>query len=316
MIDYRHINSNESGLSIRAKINRMFNDLISSNEGINKLWRSITGVNKAIKDTSEEVYTLRDDLQKRLSDVLDYTDQEVNDLLTYVNGLYGGVNGFAESLDFQPKYPEDMAATVIGVGPGTFSNMLGEDGRPITVDTEKVVIFFKAAGVTYWKYKTVLPTIMQNEVTEEFGDSPTKVISQKFFTEKLSGVIGGEIDITDIGVLDDYGNASKIGLYSLKKGDEFVGNLFVSGDLDSSLIQQFIFGGVGVQNGTVISGEGGIVFRVKNVSSFISDIPMGSWGEWRPIQDAFMQDVSEEKYATLKEEGKLVEGKLYLITEE
>ena len=90
----------------------------------------------------------------------DVVGSELTDLLNYINGMEGGVNGFAEDTSFQPNYPEDVAATVIGVGPGTFTNMIGENGSAITVDSISVVIFFKAAGSTYWKYKTILPTVV------------------------------------------------------------------------------------------------------------------------------------------------------------
>ena len=90
----------------------------------------------------------------------DVVGSKLTELLSYINGMEGGVNGFAEDTSFQPNYPEDVAATVIGVGPGTFTNMIGENGSAITVDSISVVIFFKAAGSTYWKYKTILPTVV------------------------------------------------------------------------------------------------------------------------------------------------------------
>lgn len=302
MIEYKNINSNESGLSIRAKLNRMFSDLISGVEGVNRLWKRLVEVDGAVKSNTTEVSNLRDELQNRLFDVLGYTDREINDLLSYINGMYGGVNGFAEDTNFQPTYPEDVAATVIGIGPGTFSNMLDEDGTAITVDSESVVIFFKAAGSAYWKYKTVLPTLVKNEVTNEFGDSPTKAIGQKLFTEQLSGVTGGAIDITDTSILDEYDDATKSGLYALRKGDTFVGNLLVSGDPDSSLIYQFVFGGYSVENGDLVSGErAGIVHRVKNIGSLTSDIGRGSWGDWRLLQDDFMQVMDKATYEALPE---------------
>lgn len=317
MIEYRNINSNESGLSIRAKLNRMFSDLISGVEGVNRLWKRLVEVDGAVKSNATEVSNLRDELQNRLFDVLGYTDREINDLLSYINGMYGGVNGFAEDTNFQPTYPEDVAATVIGIGPGTFSNMLDENGTPITVDSESVVIFFKAEGSTYWKYKTVIPTVVRNEVAEEFGGSSTKVISQKFFTEQMSGTVGGAIDITDVAVLDGYGDATKNGLYALKKGGAFAGNLLVSGDIDATLIYQFIFGGYSVEDGNLISGErGGIVYRIKNVASLTSEINRGSWSNWKFIQDEFMQAITEEQYAALKESGQLVASRFYFIIEE
>lgn len=317
MIEHRNINANESGLSVRAKLNRMFIDLISGIEGVNKLWKHLVEVNSAINDNVTETSNLRDELQNRLFDVLGYTDREINDLLSYVNGMKGGVNGFAEDTSFQPNYPEDVAATVIGVGPGTFTNMLGEDGSAITVDSVSVIIFFKAAGSTYWKYKTILPNVVHNEATGEFGDSTSKVVTQKFFTEHVKGVAGGSIDITDISSLDNYGDATKSGLYALKKGTSFAGNLLVSGDLDSTLIYQFAFGGFNVENGNLVAGKRGIIaYRIKNVSSAISDVNRGSWGTWSLLQDDFMQVVSEGEYNVMKDSGQIVEDRLYFLYEE
>lgn len=317
MVEYQNINANESGLSVRAKLNRMFSDLIIGIEGVNRLWKHLVEVNSAVTDNVTETSNLREELKNRLFDVLGYTDREINDLLSYVNGMKGGVNGFAEDTSFQPNYPEDVAATVIGVGPGTFTNMLGEDGSAITVDSVSVIIFFKAAGSTYWKYKTILPTVVNNEVTSEFGDSTSKVITQKFFTENIKGVVGGSIDITDISSLDDYGDATKSGLYTLKKGTSFAGNLLVSGDLDSSLIYQFAFGGFNVENGNLVGGKRGIIaYRIKNISSVTSDVDRDSWGTWSLLQDDFMQVVSENEYNSMKDSGQIMEDKLYFLYEE
>lgn len=317
MINYKNINANEIGLSIRAKINSMFGALISGAEGINELWKRLVEVNSAVKDNVTETSNLKDELQNRLSDVLGYTDREINSLLSYINGMEGGVNGFAEDTNFQPNYPVDVAATVIGVGPGTFTNMLDEEGVAISVDSVSVVIFFKDAGSTYWKYKTILPNVVHNETTGEFGDSTSKVIHQKFFTEYAKGVVGGSIDITDISSLDNYGDATKSGLYRLTKGTHFSGNLLVSGDLDSTLIYQFVFGGFNVENGNLVAGKQGIIaYRIKNVSSVTSDIDRGFWGEWHLIQDSFMQVMSESEYDTLKNLGGVVEGKFYFLYEE
>lgn len=317
MIEYRNINPNESGLSVRAKLNRMFRDLISGDEGVNRLWKRLIEVNSSVNDNAEETFNLKEELQNRLSDVIGYTDREINDLLSYINGMEGGVNGFAEDVNFQPQYPEDVAATVIGVGPGTFTNMIGEDGNPITVESVSVVIFFKAAGSTYWKYNTILPTVVHNEVTSEFGDSTTKVIAQKFFTDCIKGVAGGSIDISDMSSLDDYGSASKSGLYALKKENSFAGMLLVSADLDSTLIYQFVFGGFSIENGNLSAGnQGPIAYRIKNVSSVTSNIDRGSWGEWQLFQDDFMQAVSEDEYNAMKDSGEVVESKFYFIYEE
>lgn len=314
MIEHRNINPNETGLSVRAKLNRMFSDLISGVEGVNKLWKSLIGVNDAVKINNTEIDNLKNELQNRLSDALDYTDREVNDLLSYINGIHGGVNGFADTTEFQPNYPVESAATVIGVGPGTFKNMLDEEGNPITVDSQVVVIFFKASGHTHWKYKTVLPNIVTNEVVSEFGSSESKTISQRFFTDKLKGVVGGAVEFTD---LDAYDSFSKSGLYTIKKDGASVGTLFVNGDLNISIVQQFILGGFSVVDGNLVATESsGIVYRTKNISSINSEVDRGSWSPWRMLQDDFMQVVSEDEYEALKASDSLVANRFYFIYEE
>lgn len=317
MIEFRNINANESGLSVRAKLNRMLSDLIGGTEGVNKLWKRLIEVNNSVKDNANEMSDLKDELQDRLSDVIGYTDREINDLLSYINGMDGGVNGFAEDTNFKPDYPEDVAATVIGVGPGTFTNMLGEDGSPIVVDSVSIVIFFKAAGSTHWKYKTILPTVVKNEVTDEFGDSTSKVITQKFFTEQVKGVAGGSIDITDMTSLDSYGEDSKSGLYALKKGDSYVGNLLVSGNLEDSIVYQFAFGGFNIENGNLVSGTQGVIaYRFKNVSSVTSDTGIGSWSSWKFVLDDFFQVFSEDEYTSMRDLGKLKSNVFYFLYEE
>lgn len=127
----------------------------------------------------------------------DVVGSELTELLNYINGMEGGVNGFAEDTSFQPNYPEDVAATVIGVGPGTFTNMIGENGSAITVDSVSVVIFFKAAGSTYWKYKTILPTV----VIEGDGMLEVKDYAQLQGKPSINGVeLVGNLTSKDLGL--------------------------------------------------------------------------------------------------------------------
>lgn len=317
MINFRNINPNETGLSVRSKLNEMLAALISGNEGVNKLWKRLVEVNNSLNDSVLDISDLKEEVQNRIFDTLGYTDREINDILTYINGMYGGVSGFAEDTNFQPDFPEDTAATVIGIGPGTFTYMIGEDGSPITIDSVSIVIFYKGAESTYWKYNTILPTVIQNEVTGEFGDSTSKVITQKFFTDHVKGVAGGTIDISDMAILDTYGDASKSGMYTLTKGSSFAGMLLISGDLDSTIIYQIAFGGFNVVDGSLVSGKRGIVaYRLKNVSSVTSDVDRGIWGAWSLLQDDFMQVLSEDEYNSIRDTGKIIEDRFYFVYEE
>ena len=140
----------------------------------------------------------------------DVVGSKLTELLNYINGMEGGVNGFAEDTSFQPNYPEDVAATVIGVGPGTFTNMIGENGSAITVDSISVVIFFKAAGSTYWKYKTILPTVVI-EGNVELGVKDYAQLQGKPFINGKE-LASGENTLDELGIQPkgDYTTASQL----------------------------------------------------------------------------------------------------------
>lgn len=316
MIEHKIINSNESGLSVRIKLNDMLRNLISGSEGVNKLWQRLVEVNNAVISNEETLASSQEAFETSIRDIMGYTDREVADILSYVNGMEGGVSGFAETPNYNPSFPEGVAATVIGVGPGTFTHFLDEGGNPITIDSVSIVIFYKAAGSNYWRYNTVLPTVVANEVANEFGDSTVKVISQKLFTDSLSGRVSDCITLSNVSELDNYGDIEKCGLYVIKRGSTFAGNMVVSANWDSQLVFQFLFGGFEVSNGSlVVSEKGSIVYRFKNISSATSDISRGSWSEWKSSQDSSYRKITYAALVTLVEEGKLVPGCRYAITD-
>lgn len=271
MIEQKYINANESGLSVRSKLNKMFRDLISGVDGSNNLWKRLNEVNNALGANINDTSSLRDDLQNRILDSFGYTDREIGHLLSYVNGMKGGVNGFADSVNFIPKYPKEVAATVIGVGPGIFKNMIGEDGRPISITTLSVVIFFKAENSIYWNYKTIIPNIVYNETTGEFGESTTKVVTQKFFTDVVKNIAAGEI--SDLSVLDSYYTSDKCGLYVLKNEGNVSGHLLITGSPTS--YYQVLFGDFEVgETGIERSSSGYKVLLRSKEYSF-------SWSDWQ-----------------------------------
>lgn len=156
MIEYQNINASESGLVVRAKINNMFKALISSNEGVNKVWQSIVELTTKTGDIQQDSDDKYQELKEQLLKSFDYTDKTADDLLVYINGINGGVSGFAVDPTFKPEFPTDVAATVLAAGAGTYVNFLDSSGNAITItDSDAITIFYKAAGVTFWQYKSI-----------------------------------------------------------------------------------------------------------------------------------------------------------------
>lgn len=156
MIEYQNINANESGLTVRAKLNNMFKALILSDEGVNKLWQSIVELTTKTDEVQQDSYDKYQELKDQLLKSFDYTDKTADDLLVYINGINGGVSGFAVDPTFKPEFPIDVAATVLAAGAGTYVNFLDSNGHAITItEPEAITIFYKAKGVTFWQYKSI-----------------------------------------------------------------------------------------------------------------------------------------------------------------
>lgn len=231
MVEYQNINANESGLSVRAKLNNMFKALISSNEGVNKLWQSImeltTKTGEVQKDSDDKYQELKEQLLKSF----DYIDKTADDLLVYINGINGGVSGFAVDPTFKPEFPTDVAATVLAAGAGTYVNFLDSNGQAITItESNAITIFYKAKGVTFWQYKSIYALVTtdaskvmynnetsgleagnvqeaidevednignkfdKTSVTQESGDSEELVMSQKAVTYELNILDSNKFD--------------------------------------------------------------------------------------------------------------------------
>lgn len=164
MIDYRNINANEGGLSVRAKINNMFAALISGDEGVNNVWKRLIEVTNGFSSLELSVGDMYDELKEQVLKSFDYTDSTAEDLRTYINGMNGGISGFAVDTSFSPDFPEDKAATVLAVGAGTYVNMLDVYGDPITIeDADALTVFYKGANSTYWQYKSIYARVVVDE---------------------------------------------------------------------------------------------------------------------------------------------------------
>lgn len=156
MVEYQNINGYDSGLIVRAKLNNMFKALILSDEGVNKLWQSIVELTTKTGEVQQDSDNKYQELKEQLLKSFDYTDKTADDLLVYINGINGGVSGFAVDPAFKPEFPIDVAATVLAAGAGTYINFLDSNGRAITItESNAITIFYKAKGVTFWQYKSI-----------------------------------------------------------------------------------------------------------------------------------------------------------------
>lgn len=142
----------------------MFAALITGNEGVNNVWKKLVGVTNKFNSLELSMGDIYDELKEQVLKSFDYTDATAEDLRTYINGMNGGISGFAVDTSFDPDFPEDKAATVLAVGAGTYVNMLDATGKPITIDdADALTIFYKGANATYWQYKSIYARVVIDE---------------------------------------------------------------------------------------------------------------------------------------------------------
>lgn len=156
MVEFSNINPNESGLSVRSKLNKMLRELISGVEGVNSIWNeilSLDGITDGIRSDLTAWYT---ELRTQILYGYDYTDKVSGDLKSYINGMDGGVSAFADSTVYDPQFPIGKAATVLATQPGTYVNFKDDTGNPITItDENAVTIFYKGADSDFWKHHSI-----------------------------------------------------------------------------------------------------------------------------------------------------------------
>ena len=160
MIINQQINNNEKGLSVRAKLNSLFYEIIDGADGINKIQETLnhfTSELKSLSDTSDEKY---EEFKEQLIKSFDYTDVSIADLMVYINGMNGGVSGFAVDTSFDPsEFNNDKAVTILAGQVGTYTYFKDENGESITITEMGVTIFYRGIGSTYWRYKTIPVTV-------------------------------------------------------------------------------------------------------------------------------------------------------------
>lgn len=189
MIEYQNINKGESGLSVRAKLNKMFSALITGSEGVNQVWVQMQKVLNSYDDLEKLTEAQYEELKDQVLKSFDYMDMTAQDLITYINAINGGVAGFADNTEYNPNIPEDKAATIIAIGPGTYTYFKDADGVAITItEPQSFTVFYKGENSNYWKHKTINLEVTYPPITQELGDSETAVMSQKAVSEKLSDI--------------------------------------------------------------------------------------------------------------------------------
>lgn len=189
MIEYQNINKGESGLSVRAKLNKMFSALITGSEGVNQVWVQMQKVLNSYDDLEKLTEAQYEELKDQVLKSFDYTDMTAQDLITYINAINGGVAGFADNTEYNPNIPEDKAATIIAIGPGTYTYFKDADGVAITItEPQSFTVFYKGENSNYWKHKTINLEVTYPPITQELGNSETDVMSQNAVTTELDSV--------------------------------------------------------------------------------------------------------------------------------
>lgn len=189
MINFKSINPNESGLKVRTKLNDMLMALISGKDGSNNIWKKITELLEADDDFKYYFNKAYEELKEQVTKGRQYTDASFQDLLVYINGMNGGISGFAQHPSFKPDFPLDKAVTVLATGSGEYTYFLDAEGNPITIEDENVfIIFYKAAGASYWKYKAIpvqvdLDRYFTKEETTNFVEGKYEVLSVRDYEE-------------------------------------------------------------------------------------------------------------------------------------
>lgn len=196
---FQQILNKDSGLSARAKLNTMLSALIESEEGVNAAWIFLRSLEKFAQNLSSRESNDVAVLEERISGANDYTDRSISKLYTYVDGMEGGVGGLIDSPSFDPStFPADKAITLIALGAGTFTNLHDITDTPITVSqSNSITVFYRAAYVTYWNYKTQVLQAPPMDSTPAAGNTDHVVSSAGIHQFVLAHGFNEDIDIVD-----------------------------------------------------------------------------------------------------------------------
>lgn len=186
----------------------MLSALIQSDEGVNAVWVFLKSLEQAMQTLSSKEANDVADLRDSLSGANDYTDKAVNKLYTYVDAMNGGVGGLIDSTSYDPSgLPTDKPCTLIALGSGTFTNLKDVNNTAITVSqSNSITVFFRAAHVTYWNYKTEVLTAPPMDDTPTNGNTTHVVSSDGVYDfVMVHGIDNVDVaDVTDSAYLKDH----------------------------------------------------------------------------------------------------------------
>lgn len=178
MVEFSNINPNESGLSVRSKLNKMLRELISGVEGVNSVWNEILSLDGITDEIRSDLTAWYSELRTQILYGFDETARVSADLKSYIDGMFGGVSAFAESTSYNPQFPFEKAATVIAVQPGKYTNFKNSSGVPIVITAENALtIFYKGANSNYWKYHSIVGISVKESVDGGYAGTPGTSIS-------------------------------------------------------------------------------------------------------------------------------------------
>ena len=177
----------------------MLSALIQSDEGVNAVWVFLKSLEQAMQTLSSKESNDVADLRDSLSGANDYTDKAVNKLYTYVDAMNGGVGGLIDSTSYDPSgLPTDKPCTLIALGSGTFTNLKDVNNTAITVSqSNSITVFFRAAHITYWNYKTEVLTAPPMDDTPTNGNTTHVVSSDGVYDFVMEHGIDN-VDVADV----------------------------------------------------------------------------------------------------------------------
>lgn len=180
-MEFQNINPNETGLSVRTKLNSMLRELIEGGKGINNVWTNLVRFNSDLGSLRLSTDEKVEILSEQILAAIDHTDVVEQNLISYINAVGVGIFGFIDSPDDTPNVPDGKSVIVMASGKGTYVNFNGVDGSPITIDSDStLIIFYRDDYSDYWIHQEIPLSI---NIKQGTGSSTTAVMSQKAVTD-------------------------------------------------------------------------------------------------------------------------------------
>ena len=312
MIEFKNINAGDDGLTVRAKLNSMLLALIDKDEGLNVVWRKIFTLITGFMAVESNITDLSDGLKTQVLRSFDYTDATASDLKTYIDGMNGGISGFAQDTSFMPMFPTEKAATVIGVGAGTYVNLLDVNGNPITIqDADALTVFYKGANSNYWQYKSINARIVIDITEQSKAEIESRITGTSEESNSMTDPFKYLGDFKDYKEFNDALNnlvyngdiiGKGIGRFRAKvlNQDIEIHNHIISNALKN--VRQVVRGALVVRDGALAFDT---VYNVLERTSF-----EGVWGEWSLIVGSTSLKTLEDTIKSLDTKVQQLESKI------